>query len=97
MDLRIRLREAHRRLDSLTAALRRDIDSKLMQAHARVDHQDGQLRQLSPLRVLDRGYALVQKMDGTLVTDAAQAPAGTNLRVRLAAGNLMTTVDSTSE
>jgi len=49
---------------------------------------------LSPLAVLDRGYAMVSK--GTaLVRDAAQVTTGDRLRVRLARGTLGVIVEET--
>jgi exodeoxyribonuclease VII large subunit len=46
-----------------------------------------QMAALSPLAVLDRGYAMVQK-DGAIVRDAAQVRPRDRLRVRLAKGQL---------
>jgi exodeoxyribonuclease VII large subunit len=43
---------------------------------------------LSPQGTLDRGYALVTLPDGALVTQPAQAPAGSKLKLRLAGGVL---------
>jgi exodeoxyribonuclease VII large subunit len=45
------------------------------------------LSQLSPLRVLERGYAIVSNRAG-VVTDAESAPAGSRLHVRLHRGEL---------
>ena len=50
-----------------------------------------QLRALSPQGTLDRGYAIVQLPSGAVLQDPAQAPAGTELRLTLAAGNLTAT------
>ena len=46
----------------------------------------GQLHSLSPLAVLDRGYALVQDQSGALVRSVAQLTAGQTLLTRLADG-----------
>ncbi len=43
---------------------------------------------MSPLRVLERGYALVYGPDGSLLRDAASATGGQEIRARLAAGEL---------
>jgi exodeoxyribonuclease VII large subunit len=45
------------------------------------------LGQLDPLAVLARGYSLVTDADGCVVTGAAQAPPGSRLDVRFAAGS----------
>ncbi|MDA3803664.1 exodeoxyribonuclease VII large subunit [Clavibacter sp. CT19] len=47
-----------------------------------------QLRTLSPQHVLDRGYAIVQTADGSALRAPADAPDGTGLVLRLAAGAL---------
>ena len=43
---------------------------------------------LSPLKVLARGYAVVQSGDGTILKNAADAAVGERIRVRLAQGSL---------
>ncbi|MCB1241075.1 MAG: exodeoxyribonuclease VII large subunit, partial [Tetrasphaera sp.] len=44
-------------------------------------------RALSPLATLDRGYALVQQVDGTIVRDPEQLDGGELLRVSVAHGD----------
>jgi exodeoxyribonuclease VII large subunit len=46
---------------------------------------------LSPQATLDRGYAVVQLPDGTVVRDAAEVVLGESLRVRLATGEVRVT------
>jgi len=56
---------------------------------------------LSPLAVLDRGFAMVVRTQGTadgtelgaIVRDAAQVATGERLRIRLARGTLGVTVE----
>jgi len=49
---------------------------------------------LGPQRTLDRGYAIVRRADdGSIVRDPAEAPGGTALHVRVAAGQLPATAD----
>ena len=50
-----------------------------------------QIAALSPLAVLDRGYAMVQRGD-ELVRDASQVAVGDRLQLRLARGQLEVTV-----
>lgn len=92
-DVRLRLLEARRRLQaaSMTAELR--IKHRLEQSRNRLDSLNAQLCQLSPLRVLDRGYAIVQDEAGRIVKEAACAPAGVRLRVQLSRGRLGVTVN----
>jgi len=51
-----------------------------------------QLAAMSPLAVLDRGYAVVHRGDA-VVRAADEVSAGDRLRVRLARGELTVTVD----
>jgi exodeoxyribonuclease VII large subunit len=92
-DLRLRLAEARRRL---TAALQRSeqsIIARLQSGHRRLAPLAAGLAQLSPLRVLDRGYAIVQSTGAHVITDAAQVKAGESIGVRLAKGHLRARVE----
>jgi exodeoxyribonuclease VII large subunit len=53
----------------------------------------GALDALSPLAVLQRGYALAQDENGRLVHDAAKVKIGDNLRLRLSKGALRCSVE----
>ncbi len=86
-DLRLRFLEAHRRLDAATARLNEITSSKLTRFEHRRAGLTGQLQHLSPLAILDRGYALVES-DAGLVKDAAAVEVGSEVRVRLAKGRL---------
>ena len=76
-DLR-RLRS--RTLAAVTAEVRRDAD--------RISHLRAQVRALSPQNTLDRGYAVVQLADGSVLREAAAAHEGDALRIRVAVGEL---------
>jgi len=52
-----------------------------------------QMAALSPLAVLDRGYAMVQRPDRSIVRGADAVRVGDQLAVRLARGSLAVTVD----
>jgi exodeoxyribonuclease VII large subunit len=52
-----------------------------------------QLAALSPLAVLDRGYAMVRRADGSIVRAADAVRPGERLALRLARGSLAVTVD----
>ena len=51
------------------------------------------LRSLSPQSTMDRGYAVVQLEDGSIVRDASKAKVGTRLRIRVAKGETSATVN----
>jgi exodeoxyribonuclease VII large subunit len=88
LDLRLRLAAWWRRLDPAAAALGRHIHRELERRQARLDSLSAQLTQLSPLRILERGYAIVQDEAGQVVKDAGAAPRGVEVGIRLAKGRL---------
>jgi exodeoxyribonuclease VII large subunit len=53
---------------------------------------DTALSALSPLAILERGYALVFDASGDLLKDAAKVKAGDAISARLAKGTLSATV-----
>ena len=55
-------------------------------------HTLARLRALSPAATLQRGYAIVQRPDGTVVREPAQVAPGDALRLRLARGEVPATV-----
>jgi exodeoxyribonuclease VII large subunit len=67
---------------------RRAFGHHLDRAGAGLAHAHAQVRALSPAATLERGYAVVQLPDGTVVRDPEQVGVGTDVRVRLAAGEL---------
>ncbi|MGH9632907.1 MAG: exodeoxyribonuclease VII large subunit [Bryobacteraceae bacterium] len=88
MDLRLRFAAARLRLEAADHSLDRLGASRLNRERSRLESLVLQLGQLSPVNVLERGYAIVQSDDGTIVKDAAQAPEGTPVRIRLSQGRL---------
>lgn len=56
----------------------------------------GRLGALSPIRTLERGYAIALLPDGTALRRAADAPAGTRMVVRVAEGAVAATSDGTT-
>ncbi len=62
---------------------------QMMLASTRLKGLSLRLETLSPLGILKRGYALVSRAeDGQLIYNASQAPVGSALNIRLAAGEL---------
>jgi exodeoxyribonuclease VII large subunit len=58
-----------------------------------LEHARARVAALSPAATLDRGYAVVQKADGSLVRNPAEVADGERLRVRVAGGRLAVRVD----
>jgi exodeoxyribonuclease VII large subunit len=63
-----------------------------LRARARHERVAGMLQSLSPLAVLNRGYALVFDETGVLVRDAAGAAEGSLIRTRFAQSTLTSRV-----
>jgi exodeoxyribonuclease VII large subunit len=78
------------------AALReraaRCLRHRLEQGAADLRHTLARLRALSPAATLQRGYAIVQRPDGTVLRHPDQVVKGDPLRLRLAGGELAATV-----
>ncbi|MEE1620432.1 exodeoxyribonuclease VII large subunit [Zafaria sp. J156] len=72
------------------------IQSAVVRGYDAVAHLRAQVRALSPQQTLDRGYAVLQLADGTVVRDADQAPPGTHVGVRLARGSLTAAVEAST-
>ena len=65
---------------------------RLVWRRQQLDRVAAKLSQLSPLLILDRGYAIVSGPSG-IVKDNAQAPSGSPIHVRLAKGTLDAVVE----
>jgi exodeoxyribonuclease VII large subunit len=91
-DVRRMLSGIRRELDSRVAALVATARTLLLQRAGRLNQLAGQLEALSPLAILDRGYALVFDSSGTLLKDAERVKAGDEISARLAKGSINATV-----
>jgi exodeoxyribonuclease VII large subunit len=96
-DLRLRFAEARRRIESACASMEHGVRMLTTQSRGRLDPLVAHLTQLSPLKILDRGYAIVTNRQGEIVKAPAQAPVGSNLGIRLAKGRLAAEVRRTEE
>lgn len=75
--------------NELTMIRRRSLQATnglLIQAQNEIQHLRSQARSLSPLRTLERGYAVVQTDEGQAVRNAAEVAAGDTVHVRVARG-----------
>ncbi|WP_285136942.1 exodeoxyribonuclease VII large subunit [Microbacterium sp. lyk4-40-TSB-66] len=64
------------------------VDRRIEGERRRTSELGAGLRALSPLATLARGYAIAQLPDGSVLRDAAAAPAGTVLRVTVEQGSI---------
>lgn len=76
--------------------MHRALDARLASESLRVEHARAQVTALSPAATLSRGYAVVQRSDGTVVRSPRDAPAGEKLRLRLAEGEIAAVVADTT-
>lgn len=89
-DKRMQLDFVQQRLGS-AAARQLDGDSR------RFAQLTAKLDALSPLKVLGRGYAMVQSKQGSVLRSSEQVQIGDNIYVKLAQGSLQCTVDAKEE
>lgn len=61
--------------------------------YSRFGQLEASIRQLDPLAVLGRGYALASTVDGQVVRDSSMLHAGSPLRLQFARGEVLATVD----
>ncbi|MGA8090330.1 MAG: exodeoxyribonuclease VII large subunit [Terracidiphilus sp.] len=76
--------------------LERSLERILRRWGARVEALDARLRSLSPLAVLERGYALVLDSDGAVIRSVSQVVRGERVKTRLHDGEFSSTVDEAS-
>jgi exodeoxyribonuclease VII large subunit len=96
-DLRLVLSGMRKELDSLTSTLVAVTRNVHLQHKVRSERLRTALETLSPLAILDRGYALVFDSGGKLLKDAQNAKLGEEISARLARGKIHATVTRKQE
>src|SRR5512146_1389033 len=96
-DPRQSIAQARMRLIDLHTRLDRAFERTLKRAALRLGSLDARLRALSPLSVLDRGYALVFAADGAIVRTSVQLATGDVVTTRLAQGSFTSRVESANQ
>jgi exodeoxyribonuclease VII large subunit len=94
-DLRLRFAKIRQAQEALNGRLVKAMEAKLWQLQRRHETAQAHLEHLSPLTVLSRGYAIVERTDGQVVRSAADAALDETLRVRLGEGELGVRVEET--
>jgi len=92
-DARRVLAGIRRELASQTAAVAAAMRTSLLRNRGSVDQLEHQLKALSPIAILERGYALVFDSAGKLVKSSAQVETGEEISARLAKGMLTARVE----
>src|SRR5713226_3190028 len=94
-DARRRLANVRQQLEAQVANLTSAAHRRLLECRGALDRQTASLEALSPMAILNRGYALVFDAKGQLLKDAARLNAGDELSARLARGRVRARVTST--
>jgi exodeoxyribonuclease VII large subunit len=94
-DMSPRLRRDRARLGVASYRLLTLIRSRVELQQRRYENLAARLGQLNPRSVLARGYAIVVGENGSIVHNAAQAPAGSDVKVLLAHDSLRARVTAT--
>lgn len=76
----------------MTGALAAGMRNLLLQHRVRAERMTTALQTLSPVAILERGYALVLDASGNLLKDAAKVKPGDEITARLARGKIEATV-----
>jgi len=86
-----RIADGRLRLDEMSDRLFRSADTRLTQDRNRLAHLSGRLDAMSPLRVLERGYVVVQGESGA-VTSAKSLQSGQGVNLRFHDGQRAATI-----
>jgi exodeoxyribonuclease VII large subunit len=91
-DLRLVLSGMRKELESGTAALVAVMRNVMLQHKVRSERFQTALEALSPLAILERGYALVFNSEGELLKDVREVKVGDEITARLAHGEISAAV-----
>jgi exodeoxyribonuclease VII large subunit len=87
-DPAVRLREDRQRLEGLRMRLVSVAKTVVANREVAVERAGSRLQALSPVRVLERGYALVYGPDGRLLRTSTDVSRGDRITARLASGSV---------
>ncbi len=87
-DLRLRMARARQRLQAADTAAAQLIRLRLTRAHGALNPLLAHLTQLSPLKILERGYAIVTNERGVIVKQPVDAPPDSKVDIRMAQGRM---------
>ena len=91
------LGRARRQLEGLSGRLDAAMQQEMARRRGALALASGRLDAMSPLRVLERGYSLVRRSGGEVVTCAAALRPGEAIEVRLARGRLGARVETVDD
>jgi exonuclease VII large subunit len=90
--LRAGLRQRQQRIDEATLRSSHQLQRAVAERRQDLRRLEVQLRALSPLAVLDRGYSLTETADGAVVRDAGRLKKGDRIKTRFAKGTVISEV-----
>jgi exodeoxyribonuclease VII large subunit len=96
-DFRMKIAAVRLRLEKLQIELAARSDRALRQKRERLDRLNLQLQERSPLRVLERGYAIATDSTGQILRSTTQVALGDAVTLRLHQGRLTTSVTAKEE
>jgi exodeoxyribonuclease VII large subunit len=96
-DARRVLAGMRRDLVSHTTAITSAMHTLLLRRRSPLEQIEHQLKALSPVAILERGYALVFDSSGNLVKNSAQVEVGDEISARLAHGSLTAKIEKKSD
>ena len=91
-ELKNAVASQRQRLPGLQQAMAYRLESAVAEKRQNIRRMEAQLRALSPLGVLERGYSLTETADGSVVRDAAGLKKGDTLKTRFAKGTVISEV-----
>ena len=95
MDLRLRLARSREAAAAAERRLMTRMQDAISQRQRKFEPLEAHLFQLSPLRILARGYAIVETVGGQVLRDAEETAAGEVVRIRFGRGKAEATVTRT--
>jgi len=102
LDKRLALSAPQKQIDrqraliaNLQHRMQRQMENRLQTGRLRLAAAAGKLNTVSPLATLERGYAIVQQPDGSVVRAASEVKAGDVIETRLHRGRIRSTVTDT--
>ncbi len=87
LDVRLKFAAARRRIEACEAIMQQSTRLRLSRASGKLSPLNAHLAQLSPLKILDRGYAIVEN-DGKIVKNPIDAPVDSVVKIRISEGHL---------
>jgi len=87
LDVRLKFAAARRRIEASDVKLQHAIRLRLGGARGNLSPLAAHLAQLSPLKILERGYAIVEN-NGKIVKAPIDAPVDSEVKIRIAQGHL---------